>query len=178
MITYEVRVTKDHTKKMLEGLRKLKAKEVVVGYPMGETKERVDVTNDVNGKPVTTPAGELNNATLAYIQDRGSPAAGIPARPFLDDGVESAEELIRVQLRRAAEGAVMGDPDEVDKGLQGAGIEAVSGVRNKLTAGPFQDIADRTKEMRKARGFKGMKPLIQTGQLRMAVNYAVRRRQE
>jgi hypothetical protein len=176
MMKMSVSVTKDQTKNLKAAMRLLSRTEVAVGYPEGETKEREDVVNDVDGRSVTTPAGELSNAQIAYIQDRGSPANNIPPRPFLDDGVASMEAPIEKQLARAASAAVEGNLAEVEKGFQGAGIEAVTGVRNKLVQGPFEALKERTLAMRKARGFKGTKPLNQTGQLRMAANYAVRRR--
>lgn len=131
------------------------------------------------GIPATTAGrndGPIDNATLGYIHETGSPSANIPARPFLRPGVAAAMPKITTRLRRAALAGLAGSREKVMAELNAVGIIAQSSARAKITNGPFQPLAASTLRDRRRRGFKGTKPLIVTGQLRRALTYVIRKR--
>jgi phage gpG-like protein len=116
----------------------------------------------------------MNNATLAYIHDNGSPAANIPDRPFMQPGIAVAKERIAKFLEQGAREAMHGNPGGVEKGLQKAGLTAQASIRAAINAGIPPPLAPSTLAARKARGRTGEKPLIDTGQLRNSISYVVR----
>jgi hypothetical protein len=120
--------------------------------------------------------GEINNAQLAYIHDKGSPAQNIPARPFLGPGIEEGLPAITTQLKKTAQAAFDGEVDGVEKGLHSTGLVAADAVKRKLVDGPFAPLKPATLAARKHKGFFGTSPLNVTGQLRGAVSYVIRRK--
>ena len=145
-------------------LDNLKA-EVLVGVPAEKTGRKA-----VKGDP----AEPMNNATLAYIHDNGSPAANIPARPFMRPGIMSVKANISIALEKGARGAIHGEASAVDKALNIAGMTAQSAIRGKINEGIAPELAESTIAARKAKGFQGEKPLIRTAQMRNSINYVVR----
>jgi hypothetical protein len=129
---------------------------VLVGF-LGPTAERGD--------------GPLNNPTLAYIHEHGSPAANIPARPFLGPGVERAVPQLSSLLTAGARRALAGDPGAANQALQRVGVVAVGEVQSYMSSGDFAPLQPET-----IRRKGSSRPLIDTGQLRQAVTYSVRPR--
>lgn len=139
------------------------------------------------GVPASTAGrsdGPIDNATLGYIHEFGSPAANIPARPFLHPGVASVGAKIAARLRVAAKLALDGKKSNLDRALTAVGLLAQNAVRAKITAGPFEPLSPRTRRKRE-RKLKGEKltasladrrPLIDTGALRRAITYVIRDR--
>ena len=140
-------------------LDNLKA-EVLVGVPSDKTGRKGDK--------------EMNNATLAYIHDNGSPAANIPARPFMHPGIMDVKEGIAKALESGARGAMHGEQNAVDKALNVAGLTAQSSIRATINKGIDPALAPSTLAARRARGRTGTKPLVDTAQLRNSINYVVR----
>ena len=62
----------DNLRKLTQGIEVLTTMQVMVGVP-----------DDKSGRR----EGEINNAELAYIHDKGAPEANIPARPFMEPGI-------------------------------------------------------------------------------------------
>lgn len=155
----------------------------------------------------TTPPGEksgMNNATIAYIQDNGSPAANIPARPFMEPGIEAVKPQIVSRFKGAARDvlSLKGNPPErIDKTLHAVGMIAQSSIRATIGKGIPPPLAPSTVASRfRARGTKsrrkgeikyldmiadgadpadaqseaGIIPLVNTGQLRNSINYVIR----
>lgn len=149
---------------LVDALQKMAAKKVLVGFPRATT-EREAAGN--------VPS-QVTNAALGYIHEHGAPEAGIPARPFLASGVKNAQERIVQKMGQAAKAVLQEDTGEVDRRLVEVGSIAQSAVRNKITEGPFEPLAESTLAARRRRGVTRTKPLIDTGQLRQAVNFAVR----
>ena len=118
--------------------------------------------------------GEMNNATIAYIQDNGSAAANIPARPFMRPGIMSVKGNIAIALEKGARGAIHGEKLAVDKALNIAGLTAQSAIRGKINEGIAPELAESTLAARRARGRTGTKPLVDTGQLLNSINYVIR----
>jgi hypothetical protein len=157
---FTVSKTKDGLPALVKAIGDLAKKQVLVGVPADKSFRD----------------GEINNAQLAFIHDKGSPAQNIPARPFLEPGIEQGLPAIKVQLKKAAEAAFDGNTRDVDKGLNAAGLVAADAVKRKIVDGPFTPLAAATLAARRRKGFVGTSPLTVTGQLRNAVSYIIRQK--
>lgn len=114
----KITVVKDNVDKTVAAMTKLIGKQVLVGIP--ETKaSRKD-------EP------EMNNATLGYIHEFGSPASNIPARPFLLPGMKKSRTAAIYQLKIAARAALDGDMQKMDAALGAAGTVCSNAVRNEF----------------------------------------------
>lgn len=171
----------DKVGNIVKALTALTNKDVLVGIPDQTTERQAD-----------DDQGPVNNATLGYIHEHGSPANNIPARPFLIPGVKDAREEVEHRLKKAANLALDGNMSAVDAQLSMAGQEARDAVKAKINSGDFEPLADATLEARARKGRKGAKaelasrragnapgtalakPLIDTGQLRNSITYVVR----
>jgi hypothetical protein len=129
---------------------------VLVGF-LGSTNDRRD--------------GQINNASLAYIHEHGSPAANIPPRPFLGPGVERSVGQIRAALVAGAQKFLGGDRGAINQSLNQAGLIAQGAVQQYMVSGNFAPLQAAT-----IRRKGSSKPLIDTGQLRQAVTYQVKPR--
>ena len=70
------------------------------------------------GRPVTEgKEKELTNSELAFIFEFGAPEVKIPARPFMFPTLRDKLTDIQGYLLRAAEYALQGDNESVDKTL-------------------------------------------------------------
>jgi hypothetical protein len=150
------------------------------------------------GIPSTDPSrsGAITNAALGYIHEFGNPGRNIPARPFLVPGVRSVQPQSIAGLKRAAKAAMEGNNDLMEKQLEAIGQRAATAVKAKMTAGLAPPLAASTvrarlrktkagqKQLRKLKaagtnltdwGAANLRPLIDTGQLRQAVTYVVRK---
>lgn len=155
--------TKDRTPGFNKAVAALARTKVMVGIPADKVTRK-----ETEGEPI-------NNAQIGYIMEHGSPSMNIPARPWLGPGVKSVDEKTTAKLEKTALGALSnGSPEEVNKGLMAVGLIAQSGVRKYITTADFIPLAPATLAARKRRGREGEKPLIDTGQLRMAVNFVLR----
>ena len=132
----------DNAQAILDALRSLTKKDVLVGIPE-EDSEREDV-----------PFG---NAGIGYVNEYGSPAQNIPPRPHLIPGVKSVEEQTVPQLKAAAQAALDGNAAGAERALNRAGTLAANGVRSYMTITGFTPLADSTVEARARRGRKGAK---------------------
>lgn len=156
-----ITVTIDKVPAIEKAIKDLAATRVMVGIPASKAARR--------------EKGAINNAALGYIHENGAPEAGIPARPFLIPGVRNAEAQITAHLKAAGEAALSGEAKRSDRELHATGLIAQAAVRAKITAGPFIALARSTLARRRARGRTGTKPLIDSGQLRNAISYVLRR---
>lgn len=172
----------DKTTAVLKALEKLTRRDVLVGVP-GDTADRDQ-----------DEYGPMNNPTLAYIHDNGSPAQNIPARPFMAPGIEAARERISTGLGKAASAALDDRDDLAMRHLERVGLAAQSSIRRYISTGNFAPLAAATLRARAARGRKGAllelasraagnapsnesaRPLIDSGQLRRSINYVIRGR--
>lgn len=140
--------------------------QVMVGVPASEALRKPEP-----GKPGEPP----NNAMLLYIHEHGDAAGRIPARPSLHPGVMNNRENIEAGLKKVALSALDGKPEAVERGFHRVGLSTQASVRRKITTGPFLPLAPATLARRRARGRTGIKPLIDTTQLRSAINYVLRK---
>lgn len=189
-----LKVTQDHAKVLVAALRELTSHEVLVGFPDENADRWIDTGTTVKGKAVLGDKSDITNASLGYIHDNGSPEVNIPARPFMIPGITEAEDRITAQLLSAAK-AVLHDPaTDVHARLIRVGMMAVLGIKRKINEGVPPPLADLTLKIRAAKGRKGAvnelaaralgtppgmasaKPLVDTGQMRNAVSFVIRRR--
>lgn len=157
-------VTKDNVARTIAAMRGLGDKQTMVGIP-SSTAER---------QPDPEDPQPLNNAAIGYLQEKGSPAANIPERPFLKPGVASVEDQIADRYKTGSKAVLDGRVASIDQVHDAVGIIAENAVKAKITSGPFAPLSDRTIAARKSRGRTGTKPLIDTGQLRNAVTHVIR----
>jgi hypothetical protein len=182
-------ITKDSVNEVVRGITALVGKRVLVGFPESST-------HDSRG------GEEPTNATLGYIHEYGSPAANIPARPFLIPGVEKSEEASVAMLRKAVEFTLDGKPAHADEHLNKAGLLAVNSAKHEISTADFVPLKPATVRSRKysrqtksrrkseieylrlvkggmspadAQSATGIQPLINTGQLRNAITYVIRK---
>lgn len=155
-----VKITKDNVSVVLRSIQQLASNEVLVGIP-ASTTERQD------GEPI-------NNATIGYIQETGSPANNLPARPFLVPGAQKALPQAEALMKKGAKSALDGNRDIADTALHAAGLAAQNAVRATINAGVSPALAEATLANRRRRGRTGTVPLIDTGSLRNAITYVIR----
>ena len=74
----------------------------------------------------------VSNADLAYIHNNGAPEVGIPPRPHLEPGIRRVQGQTVEGLRRAAQLALEGRPDAVERQLNVIGLRAVSSIRQVI----------------------------------------------
>lgn len=184
-----VKITKGRAAdELVKTLDQLASMEVLVGFPE-ETTER---------KEGDEPSG-LTNAALGYIHDNGAPEANIPARPFMVPGIKRAgpklAELAK-RMGKQALNATTANVVAIEQGYHAMGLVAQAAIRATINEGVDPPLADATLRARAAKGRKGAKqelvnraaglpastslakPLVDTGQLRNAVNYVVRNRKK
>jgi hypothetical protein len=100
----------------------------------------------------------------------------LPARPFLVPGVESAQKAATDELKKGADDAMDGNAHAADKALHRAGIVASNAVKAKINSGIAPELAESTLAARRRRGRTGTTPLIDTGSLRNAITYVLRKK--
>ena len=153
-------VVEDRTKEILDSLKKFRGDKVLVGIP-DDGDDRGD-------------DAEIGNAALLFINNFGSPANNIPARPVMEIGMRNAQDAVAEQMKKAVQNA--GDQKKVDMCYERAGIIASNSVKRAINDQiDIEPLADSTLKNRESRGFKGTKALIVTGQLRNAITYVVKR---
>lgn len=166
--TLKIVQSADRLPQLMKNVHDLTRKVVLVGVP----DERAQREAGDEGEQ-----GPVNNATLAFIHQNGSPAANIPPRPFMTEGAKFGQDKITAGLKRIGDAAL--DPKTTTEKLNQLygrlGQDAASAIKRKLTLGPWHELADSTKAFRRRIGKRlDMKPLIFTGQLRAAITWVVR----
>ena len=151
----------DAAKSILDALKTLANKDVLVGIP--ESKDERDDNES-----------EIGNAAIGYINENGSPAQNIPPRPHLKPGVKSVEQDFMPHLKAAAQKALDGNAEGAVTFLDRAGTVAANGVKRYITSTGFTPLADATIANRLRRGRTGNKPLIDTGEYRRSITHVVR----
>jgi hypothetical protein len=183
--------TIDNVAKILGNVNALAKSDVLVGVPQEKAGRK---------------QGPINNASLAYIHEFGSPAHNIPARPFLYPGIKRIRPQAIAMMQQGAKDALTGKLSNVDQVLNKVGILARNSVVNEITdpVPPFVPLKPATirarlrktqagrrklKQIKKrgvtvtqwaaetdASGNPNIHPLIDSGQLRASITYVVRRR--
>lgn len=181
-----VTIVKDDVAKVFKAIQDLTDKQVLIGIPDSGQNRRDE--------------GPVNNATIGYVMEMGSPLHNVPARPFLVPGVEKARVAALRQLRQAAEASLRGDKGGMLQGLNRAGIVASNEVKLQVNSNippPLKpgtirnrhrgrDTAIRESEQvylrlvaqgvepGAAQSEVGIVALVNTGQMRNSITYVVR----
>lgn len=122
------------------------------------------------GFPAGSKAGHdgTSAAMVAAVHEFGSAKRGIPERPFLRPSVAASgpklSKIIKSRVPKVADGTMSGE-----RVLELLGAEAVGEVKKYIVSGSFTKLADETIARKGS-----SKPLIDTGNLRQAVNYEVK----
>ena len=177
--------TVDNLANLLKGVEVLTNTTVMVGVPEEKGSRR---------------EGEINNAELAYIHDKGAPDANIPARPFMEPGIKAVQDQIATEMENAGKAIFRGGASSVTTYLNRVGVIATRSIKNKISEGIPPPLAPSTirgrinrvkSKSRRAKlkaelvsgtpasrqgGSEGLfTPLIVTGQLRNAITYVLRK---
>ncbi len=158
----KITVTADKTLQKRKEFKELRSWHVVVGVP----------------EKTATLGRELgeSNAALARLHENGSPARNIPPRPFLQVSLNEKKGELSEVLRAAAVDFCNGDLN-AENAYTKAGLFAQSVVKAFIkNSNNFTPLKASTLARRKAKGFLGEKPLIETGQLLNSIDFDVRRR--
>ena len=154
----KIEVIKDKLPGLLGVIKQMDAMRVYVGIP-GDAKKR---------------EGEQTNAQIGYVNEVGSPANHIPPTPFLKPGVEKVQDKCIKILRKTGEN-VFENEAALKKGLETVGLIAQNSVKGVIQKQEgFKPLSNRTILERQAKGFKGTKRLIRSGQLINSITYVVR----
>jgi len=157
-------MTKDKTQDILKAVQIMARKRILVGIPQEKNRRKKE-----KGK-----SKELTNSEIGFLQENGSPAQNIPARPFLKPGVQSTAPQVASVLGKAAKKSFLNSKKLVE-GLTAAGLISQAGVKKYIVQSDhFKPLAQSTLDARARRGKKGTKPLIRTGQLLNSISFVIR----
>lgn len=169
--------------------------EVLVGIPSPHPK-RLEIHKDEGKKRAFHG---IWNADLAAIHENGAPARRIPARPFIRPGIERVKPLLAQLAAKGAEAMAAGG--SLRPYAEQAGLEAQKSIRAVFRDNNWAPLKPRTminrayKRVKKRRTRRGqdttdrrkmsklvakelaamgaMRALIDSGQLRQAIDYVV-----
>lgn len=181
--------------KFAQQIEKAARYEVLVGIPSPHPK-RLEIHKDEGKKRAFHG---IWNADLAAIHENGAPARGIPARPFIRPGIERVKKRL-VQIAANA-GEAMAAGESLRPYAEQAGLEAQKSIRAVFRDNTWAPLKPRTminrayKRVKKRRDRRGqdttdrqkmaklvakelaamgaMRALIDTGQLRQAIDFVV-----
>lgn len=167
-----LKVSKDFTKQFNDAVKKFRKDTVLVGIP-----------EVANGRKDEGETDTIGNAALLAIANFGSTLNNIPPWPIMAIGIKNAQEPIAEQFKEAAkkvlQSLVRGTSGlgAMDTYYTRAGLIASNSIKKVIN--DQQDVppdrpAPSTMAGRKARGFKGNKYWLVTGQMRNAITYVVR----
>lgn len=146
--------------KIRYGVNRLTRDQILVGVPSSSGEH----------------SGGINNATLAYIHNYGSPAANIPQRQFMEPTLRQMRPVIEKWLRYMGRLAIHGQVERIPTVEMQLGQLIVDAIKRKITDGPFAPLAQSTVRARERRGqdVSNLHPLIDSGQLRRSINFVIR----
>ncbi len=168
---------RDNTEEFKKSLKLLRGSQVLVGVPRDGAR---DVGWDVGVGSVggTTKrrkgTGKVNNATLAYVHNNGSPAQNIPARATLGPGIKDAQREISDYMEQAGKNAMNGSFDKTEAAMMAAGIKAVVSVKKRIRSNTPPKLSERTLAARRRRGVTRTNTLVDTGQYLNAHTFVLR----
>lgn len=153
----KVKVTEDRTKEFNKLIESFKNDKVVVGIPESTAGRE----------------GPINNATILFINNFGSPGQNIPARPVMDIGIKNAQDRITDEFKKCAENPT---DDRWNTCLERVGTIASNSIKKVITDQEgIKPPEPETLAARKNKGHGSEKSLLVTGQLRNAITYVVRK---
>lgn len=156
-----MKVTKDFTESVNEVIKRFRFDSVLVGIPQADTDR--------------TGTETINNATILALNEFGSPANNIPARPVMALGIRKAQPEIIEAFKKGAQNALTKGLPAIATTFERVGIIASTSIKKVINSQEgIEPPSEATLAARKAKGFKGTKALIVTGQMRNAITYVVR----
>lgn len=108
-----------------------------------------------------------------YISSKGSPLHRIPPRPIIEPAIEDSKEQIGDMLKKPMMKALDGDKQGAIEALEKVGMQGQNIVRAWFT-NPKNNWAANSPKTIKIKG--SSRPLIDSGELRKAITYIVRKR--
>lgn len=165
-----VTLVRDNSPGLRRAVAALTKTACLVGFPASEAERDPEPGE---------PHQPMTNAALGYIHDKGSPAANIPARPFMEPGIAAAQDKIAATYSKAAK-SVLDQPASADTIIDAAhnrvGLTAQDAIQSKIEAGVPPPLAARTIADRRRRfgADASETPLIDSGQMKAAVTYVLR----
>ena len=167
--TVQRKSNQDALRKALDTLTK---RQVLVGIPAGAGEQT---------------GSQLPIAAVGYIQETGSPAANIPARPWLAPGIASVQDKITAAMKKGAEEALakFDRPSDcaaaVERAHTAAGLAAVVGVKTYIDNTIAPPLSPRTlyaRRHRKDRPNSRDRPLRDRDDLYKAITFVIRDRND
>ena len=168
-----IRNTVDTSK--IQKLAKKAAVNILVGFKSGEVhpptirKNEAGEDVDYNGASAENAHG-IDMAELAKMLHFGT--ANIPARPFLDDGLNSKKDEILDALRKEAKKALDGGSADWNK----VGTKAVGAIQEFVKGDYYKTNIPNSKktiEWKTVNGNVGDKPLIDTSLMINSLSFIV-----
>lgn len=164
--TSGVRVVLDKSKEFNSAMRLLRDEAVYIGVAEGENSRK--------------EGGPIGNATIGYINENGSAAAHIPARPHLAKGVQDVQAKLAEELGAGAKALLNGRPDAVRTSYARAGLLGQQSVQRVITQqegfAPLAESTIKARQNRKKAPRTGTKALIDKGEYRQSIKYHIRKR--
>jgi hypothetical protein len=156
-------VTEDFTEEFNKIVKGFKKDNVLVGIPADESQRQGG-------------SDTIGNAALLAINNFGSPAQNIPARPVMNIGIRNAQDEIAEQYKMAAQKVFTVGVEALNTYYERAGIIASNSIKKAINSQEgLEPLAESTLKSRKSAGFSGTKALIVTGQMRNAITYVVKK---
>jgi hypothetical protein len=193
-----VTITKDLTEDILKSLNDLSKKTVCIGIPDSTEHENSELSNaqilylNTNGVRDTTMINAMQHnldngmpyskAHELYIHEHGSPLYRIPPRPVLEPAIENSKEQIAELMKEAVDIAMEGNniiPALEKVGMQGQNIvrDWFTNPENKWPANSDFTINGSKLDKNGNKFIKGKgsdRPLIDTGEMRKSITYAIK----
>jgi hypothetical protein len=181
-----VKLTRDDLLKIEEATDLLAQIDVLVGFPEDTSGRKKEELADM----------EITNAALGYLHDQGVPESGIPQREFMAPAIKEIEPEVEKALSGMLKAALKGNTLRLEQATHALGMKVKVAIQKKINEGIPPPLSDYTVRQRMEKGRKGAikemdrrriglapslfyaKPLIDTAQMRNAVNYVIRQRSQ
>jgi len=167
LLKFSIRETLD-TKKIQE-LLSLSAVKILVGFPSGRT--HIEARHDINqhgqrrGGSDVSDGPQMTTAELAEALHYGS--ALIPARPFLEEGLESEKGKLANAIKEQVQKIKEGQNPNWDK----VGTMAVGAIQEFVRSDFYKNVVPNSEQTIKNKGSDT--PLIDGGDLIGSMSYIV-----
>lgn len=123
---------KNNSDRVMKAVGEISKKQVYVGIPSGTDRERratllgmaLKAKGKKKDKLLKAASQNLTNAELMWVQSKGSPIHGIPARPVIEPAIvaDGNKQAISAELGQAAKAVLAYDPSAATNYLKRAGV--------------------------------------------------------
>lgn len=170
-------------KELQKAVEQVQRTEILVGIPQGSAERDDDKS--------------VNNAELAAWHEAGDPSRRLPARPFMQTGVDRAAEKINAAMALATAAVISGETD-ISEYAEMAGAAAEASIKDVFIHNDWKPLSPRTiqerayKRAAKKKGFANLseekqekaieaeieamgyaRPLIDTGSLQGSIKHVI-----